>query len=78
MDTHTSVWMKSAPATAWATLSVTVIRAPVCRAMSSAAAMMSFGGCSSRGPASRTSLPISAPMTSSERAMLNRQSPVNA
>jgi hypothetical protein len=47
-------------------------------AMSSAMSTTSFGGCSSSGPASRTSLPIGAPITSRERPMLNRQSPTNA
>ena len=37
-----------------------------------------WAGCSSFGPASRTSLPMSAPITSSERPMLKRQSPTNA
>ena len=70
--------MKSTPETASAASSVTVIRAPVRRAMSAARSTTSLGGCNSSGPASRTSLPISAPMTSRERPMLNRQSPTNA
>ena len=38
----------------------------------------SSGGASDAGPARRTSAPISAPMTSSDRPMLKRQSPTNA
>ena len=51
------------------------MRAPVRPAMSSAIWTTSLGGCSSAGPARRTSLPISAPMTSRDRPILNRQSP---
>ena len=78
IDTHTSVWMKSTPDTASAGLSVTVIRAPVRAGDVGRQIDDVLGGCSSSGPASRTSLPISAPITSRERPMLKRQSPTNA
>lgn len=75
IDTHTSVCTKSTPATASAGSSVTVTRAPVLRAMSAANSATPAGGCRPAGPARRTSAPMRAPMTSSERPMLNRQSP---
>ena len=78
IDTHTSVWTKPTPSTPAATSSVIVIRAPVRPAISSAAATTSAGGASSGGPTRRTSAPMSAPITSSERPMLNRQSPTKA
>src|SRR5277367_1852998 len=51
MDTHTSVWMKSAPATAAAGSSVRVMVARVRPAMSRARSVMSLGGCRSAGSA---------------------------
>ena len=41
-------------------------------------ATTSAGGWRAAGPARRTSAPIKAPMTNSDRPMLNRQSPTNA
>src|SRR5262249_3890044 len=73
IDAHASVWMKSTRRTAAAGSSVMVIRAPVRPAIWWAMSVTSLGGCSSPGPERRTSLPISAPVTSSERPMLNRQ-----
>ncbi len=78
IDTQTSVCTKSAPETASPASSVIVICAPVRVAMSRAILTTSSGGASDVGPARRTSAPRSAPVTSSDRPMLNRQSPTNA
>ncbi len=78
IDTHTSVCTKSTPETAAPASSVIVISAPVRSAIPRAISTTSSGGRRLVGPARRTSAPISAPITRSDRPMLKRQSPTKA
>src|SRR3954469_17427211 len=70
--------MKSTSDTAAATPSVNEPVAHVRDAMELEILSTSYGGRSESGPDSRTSAPISAPITISDRPMLYRQSPTNA
>ena len=75
MDSHTSVYRKSAPATAGCKSLVTVSRAPDPGTSRPAMSCTSREGSSAGGAQMRTSMPSSAPVTSSEFAVLLRPSP---
>ena len=75
MDSQTSVYKKSAPATAPGTSAVTSSRAPDSAASLPAISCTRSDGCSDQGAQIRTSMPSSAPVTSSEFATLFRPSP---
>ena len=76
IETHTSVCTNSAPGRASSGSSVMSSRAPLPSARSRAMRCTSSGGWRSLGAQIRTSLPMIAPMTSSERPMLLRPSPM--
>ena len=78
IDTQTSVWMKSAPATASLGSSVMVSVAPDCSCSLRAMATYSSEGHSVLGPQRRTSMPIRQPTIISECPMLFRVSPMKA
>ena len=75
MDSQTSVYRKSAPATAASTSAVTASRAPDSAASLPAISCTRADGCSDQGAQIRTSIPSIAPVTSSEFATLFRPSP---
>jgi hypothetical protein len=78
IETHTSVYRKSAPSTPSSTDSVSVTRAPVSAAMALACLTRSSCGQRMRGATSRTSMPSFAAPMSSELPMLLAASPRNA
>ncbi len=75
MDSQTSVYRKSAPATATGMSADTSSRAPESAASLPAISCTRADGCSDAGAQIRTSMPSIAPVTSSEFATLLRPSP---
>ena len=75
IETQTSVWRKSQPATPFFGSSVSRIFAPESAASSLARATTGSAGHRDFGAQRRTSMPIRAPTSSSELPMLLRASP---